>query len=403
MNRIRDLWHFIYQVVRQFFQDTCMPRAGGLAYSSLLAIVPLFAVLLGFSGSRVKDSGLQEFLANTLLPTRQEVFVNAISEFAANSNRLGTMGLLIFLITVVILLNTIETHLNRIFRLRTDRAVIHRLTTYTAVLVFAGLSVGASVTLSGNVINTLLETYGHIHVSSRLWTQFASYLFIFLTLLLLLLIMPSGKIRLSSALLGAVCGSIFWEIAKRGFAAWANQSVRISVIYGSLFLIPLLLIWLYVVWILILLSAEITFVHQHRDYCRTACTGEFRPGEQIRKGIGLFSLIARAYRKREAPPELHELSEMLNLPDREAEGLLALLIDKELVRTVRKSGRGDGYVPGVPLEKQSVLEVLEVLTRYSPLESARLSALPDRRILKLIHESLTGNLEDRTIGELLDD
>lgn len=399
---IRSLYRFIYEVIGQFFQNRCPQRAAGLAYSTLLAIVPLFTVLVGFGGNLIKSDTVKDFLAETLLPTSQKTIMNAIGDFSDNSSHFGALGLLIFLITVVILLNNIEIHLSIIFRIRTEKTLLMRFSTYTAVLVLSGLLIGASITLSGNLFNYLLETYGQGQISSGFVRQISSFLFIFLTLLLLILLMPSGKIRINSALLGAGCASILWEIAKKLFSAWANASVRISVIYGSLFLIPLLLIWLYVVWIIILLSVEVTYVHQHRIFVYFNDTATRYPGSQLRDGIRLYSAITTSFSHREDPPQLHDLSMKLNLPELEIESLLDPFLDNKLIHRVRLTAKQDGYVPAVPPEKQALEEIIRILFygRKMRLDSEKLQK--EDRILKILEESLEEILGDMTTGEILE-
>ena len=399
---IKSLYTFLEEVVREFFSNRCPQRAAGLAYTTLLAIVPLFTVLLGFGGNLIQSETVQTFLAETLLPTSQETILSAVSDFAENSSRFGTMGILIFVITIVMLLNNIEIHLSTVLKMRTERTLILRFTTYTAVLVFAGLFIGASITFSGNLFNSLLETYGSGQISTNLMRQVSSFLFIFLTLLLLISLMPSGKIRFTSALIGAASGSVLWEIAKRLFSAWVNQSVRISVIYGSLFLVPLILIWIYVVWITILFAVEITYVHQHREFCYFRDTAEKFPGGRIRDSLRLYSTISEHFLNRTDPPQLHDLSMHLNLPEMEVELLLDPFLDARLIHRVRLGARQDGYVPATPPHKQPLTEILRLLA-YGRLTKKEYTLLQgEDRLFKLLDDALDEALQGYSSGQILD-
>jgi membrane protein len=399
----QPLFRFAAEVCKQFFRDRCPQRAAGLAYSTLLAIVPLFTVLLGFGGNLIERESVQAFLAETLLPTSQETILSAIRDFALNSSRFGAMGLLIFLVTIVILLNNIEIQLSTIFRIRSEKTILMRFTTYTAVLVFAGLFIGASITLSGNLFNSLLKTYGIAQISTRFMRQISSFLFIFMTLLTLICLMPSGKIRLPGALIGAGCGSVFWEIAKRLFSAWMNHSVRISVIYGSLFLIPLLLIWLFVAWMLILLSAEITYVHQNREFCYFTDTMNRSPGSFLKNGIRLYSFIAEQFMVGKEAPQLPDLSRRLNLPDMEIEKLLDLFLDSNMLHRVRMTSKWDGYVPAIPPKKQPLDEILLTLVFGSKERGRHLTSQPEDRILLALDTALKEILAGKTAGTILDE
>ena len=398
---VRSFLRFFQEVFRQFFFNKSPQRAAGLAYSTLLAAVPLFAVIVGFGGNLVQRDTVQRFLAETLLPTRQDAIMTAIREFAENSNRFGAMGLLLFLITVINLLNNIEIHLSSLCRIRTEKPLLTRFTTYTAVLVLSGLLIGASITLSGSLFNHLLELYGRAPISTRFIRQLSSFLFIFLSLLLLILLMPSGKIRFVSALTGASCASILWEIAKRLFSTWANQSVRISVIYGSLFLLPLLLIWLYVVWLIILFSVEITYIHQHRDFIFERDTRYTPPGIILKNGLHLYALIADYFTARKNPPGIHELAAELNLSQQEVEELLDPLLEEKLIHRVRVTARQEGYIPAAPPERLPLQELYRVLMYGSKNTAGGGQAWTKIPAARDLEDRLKKEMEGKTAGEFL--
>lgn len=398
---LSSLARFFLAVFRQYNQNRCPQRAAGLAYSTLLAVVPLFTILLGFGGSMIGSERVQSFLAETLLPTRQETILSAIGDFALNSSRLGTMGLLFFLITVIMLLNNIEIHLSTIFRIRSDRTLLVRFTTYTAVLVFAGLFLGASITFSGSLFNKMMALYGTGEISSAAIRRISSFLFIFLTELLLILLMPSGKVRLKSALIGALTGSILWEATKILFSAWANQSVRISVIYGSLFLLPLLLIWLYTAWLLILLAVEVTYVHQNREFCSALRSESRPPGAFLRDGIRLYSAVALPFMEGDEPPRLPDLSKRLNLPNEEIRELLDPLLENRMIHRVRLGSRQEGFVPSCPPDRQPLREILDVLI-YGMKEGApSFRRGEENRILRSLDTALGEAVGETTAGEIL--
>ncbi|MDA3956314.1 YihY/virulence factor BrkB family protein [Oceanispirochaeta sp.] len=353
------------QILIRFLADAGPQRAAGLAYSTLMAIVPLLAILIGFGGPVMTDESVQTFLANTLLPVMQEPIKNAILDFADNSKRLGLLGTPVFILTVLALLNNIEITLNHIFRVSTDRNLLQRIMTYTAVIIFAGMFIGASITLSGDMINLVLQKMDSSWIYPIFEKRMASFLFIFLGQFALLTLIPGRRVHPLSALLGAATGSILWELSKRLFGFWASQSVRLSVIYGSLFMVPLMLIWLLLVWIILLLVAELTYVHQHRSYFSMKRLKTSAPGEALINSLRLYSIIIRAFKDSRTPPDLTALSNAVNLPERNTENLLLPLLEQRILYKVILDKKRKGFVPVQPLKSQDLAALLQALCHYS--------------------------------------
>ena len=393
--RLFRFTYFLRQVLSRFIDDGGPQRAAGLAYSTLMAIVPLLAILIGFGGPAMTDESVQSFLAETLLPVMQEPIKNAILDFAENSKRLGFLGTPVFIITVLILLNNIEVTLNHVFRVGMDRNILSRIATYTAVIIFAGMFISASITLSGDMINLVLQKLGYSWFYPLFQKRMASFLFIFLGQFVLLTLIPGRRVHPLSAFVAAATGTILWELSKRLFGFWATQSVRLSVIYGSLFMVPLMLIWLMLVWMNLLLMAELAYVHQHRFYYSVKRIKTSAPGEALINSLRLFSMIIRAFRNGQTPPDLAELSHDLNMPERNAEKLLQPLIEQGILYKVILEKRNKGFMPSKPLKDIELKTLLSALSNYSnPIPGYAEDPLI-RAVITEISTSLTGiKMED---------
>ena len=351
--------------VKRFFEDAGPQRAAGLAYTTLMAVVPLIGILIGFGGPSMNDSRVQDFLAETMLPAMQAPIMKALLDFAENGKRLGFLGLPMFLITAVFLLNTIENAMNRIFRVHSVRNVPRRLIAYLGAVVFAGLFVGSSIALSGDMLKQLLDAMGYNWVYPLFRTRIASILFIFLGQFLLLTLIPGRKVNPSSAMTGAAVGAVLWELSKRLFAYWVNRSIRLSVIYGSLFIFPLLLIWLMLVWIILLSAAEICYVHQNRVFFRRHKDIREVPGENILKALYIYSDILRNHLRGDSPLPLNKLAEKMFLSERMMEKLLAPLLEKGFLLRASTSEGKECLVTGGSPHKISMNRILAALTDSS--------------------------------------
>ena len=351
--------------VKRFFDDAGPQRAAGLAYTTLMAVVPLIGILIGFGGPFMNDSRVQEFLADTMLPAMQAPILEALLDFAENGKRLGFLGLPMFLITAVFLLNTIENAMNRIFRVRSEKNIPRRLIGYMGAVAFAGLFVGSSIALSGDMLKQVLDAMGYRWVYPLFRTRIASILFIFLGQYLLLTLIPGRRVRPASAMTGAAVGAVLWELSKRLFAYWVNRSIRLSVIYGSLFILPLLLIWLMLVWIILLSAAELCYVHQNRIFFRQQCSISEVPGEDLLKALYLYSTILQNHMSAEDPLPVSALAEQTHLTERMTEKLLTPLLEKGFLLRASGTKGKEVFVPGGSPDKLSMDRVLAALTDSS--------------------------------------
>jgi membrane protein len=356
---------FSIGVWEQFRRDTIVIRASGLAYSSLLATVPLiaviFSVLAAFGALDDLQVKVQEFLLSNFLPTQHDEITGMLDQFTSNTAKLGFLGFVFLSVAAILLLDSIENNFNDIYHVTSRRRIIAKITAYTAVLVFGTLFIGASLSISAR-IQAMLMGGGMVDLS---WvTRQLSWLFplvlAFLAFLLLYQVVPYTRVRFKSALLGAAIAAVFFEVAKHLFADWVGQSVRYSTIYGSLAVVPIFLIWLYVTWIVVLLGLEIAFTHQHfLTLLRSRAVRGGPEGDRAGMGLRLFTLVAQRFDAGGDPPTLDQLSRRLLVPMEVAEKRIRRLVEVGLIRRVILGSDGEGIVPARPPDQVLVCEVIE--------------------------------------------
>jgi len=351
----------------QLGNDKVLIRASGLSFATLLATVPLVAVLVAlltaFSAFDQLTLRVRDFLLAQVLPTSQERIISYIDQFTANTSKLGFIGFVFLVLTAILLLDSIERSFNDIWHVRASRRLVYKITAYTSVLVFATVLIGASVSISAR-IKSLLMVGSTIDVG--LLTRIGSWLFplllSFLAFLLMYLVIPHARVRLASAVGGAGVAAILWEVAKSVFAISVGRSVQYSTIYGSLAVVPIFLVWLYITWLIILLGLEIAHTHQHFD---ALLRGRGRPlagaGERVFLGLKVFTSIAHRFRSRHRPPLAVDLADELGAPVADVEEAVRLLAARGLVRQLADDGDGGGVVPAGSLHRITVSEVVRAI------------------------------------------
>lgn len=355
---------FLLALWQQFRRDKLVIRASGLAYASLLATVPLIAVLFAlFSAFAAFDDlkqKVRELLFSQFLPTHQDEIVAYIDQATANVNRLGFLGFVFLIVTAILLLDAIEVSFNDIWHVRRRRNPINKVTAYTAVLVFSSVFLGASISVSAR-LRALLFTHALVEIDA--FTRAASWvlpvLLAFVAFAVVYLLIPNTRVKLLSAAIGAIVAAILWELAKVGFANFIGQSVRYSTIYGSLATVPIFLIWLYTTWLIILLGLEIAFTHQRYSSLVHGLTPErHTTSYKVALALQVFVAVAESFEAHNDPPTCDDLSDRLEAPFELVEDQLEALLAADLVRQVAFASSSNGWVPSTSPDRVRLANVL---------------------------------------------
>jgi membrane protein len=203
-------------------------------------------------------------------------------------------------------------------------------------------------------------------------------------------------VKIKSALLGALIGGILWELGKNVFANSVGQSVRYSTIYGSLAVIPIFLIWLYITWIIVLLGLEIAFTHQHfAALVRSKAAGERDECDRVPTGLQLFTLIAQRFHEGKDPPTSDELSRRFLVATGSVDSHLERLQRAGLVRRVTVGNGDEGVVPARSLAE---VRVAQVIAAFIPMGDQEIRQRPiELKVEEIISDFREAGFE--TIGE----
>jgi len=411
---VRAVSRYVGRVAGEFKRDHCTIRAASLAFASLLALVPLAALLFSmFSAlgtfSELIDS-FQSFLVRQLVPTSQEEIVVYMRRFVENTRALGVVGLLFFLITAVFLLNTIQSTFNALWGSRTRKNSLRRLATYVSILVVGSFLFAIGLNLA-SVVRTLIgvQPVREIGRALAFLTGILPAIFIFLALFLMIVLIPSGKVRGASALLGAGIGALFWEAARRIFFFWITYVIRLSIVYGSLAVIPIFLIWLYVAWSIVLLSLEAAYVHQHRQLGWLGKSLErITPAERFLFGLEIYLQIAGRFYRGEAPPSVVRIAHHFGASNADISFFLELFEHEGLVLFAGKDS--DLLLPARSLDKIRLQQLFgclfgnpkeaswqseEALALFESVTGAAVQTLGDTSVFEFLKSSLETRQQDR--------
>lgn len=313
----------------RFREDRLGVTAGSLTFMTLIALVPLLTVMLAaFSAFPVFASfqGALErlFLQNLVPDAIARPVLGALTQFAAKASRIGALGLAALLGTALALIFTIDRTLNSIWRVRRARPFAQRLLVYWAALTLGPLLLGASLTLTSYALSASRGLVGAIPGGFGLLIDVVQFLLLAATAMGLFRFVPNTDVRWSHAAAGGVFVAIGVEVAKEALGWYVSAMPTFSSVYGAFAIVPILLLWVYVLWVVVLLGAVVA----------AYAPSLLRPTEPRGGGAGarfalaleLIALLDAARRTDAQGVSLPALATALRLDLPEVEHLVDLLV-----------------------------------------------------------------------------
>ncbi|MBY5989544.1 YihY family inner membrane protein [Roseovarius atlanticus] len=336
---VSDIGSFLYYTMRRFVSDGLGQAAGALTYSTLLALVPLlviaFAVLSGFPAFDPVKIRMQEMFFGILIPEVGSDVRTYISDFTSNASDLTVAGIIALPVTAVLLLSTIEATLNQVWRVSRPRPLVVRLLTFWAVLTMGPLLIGASFTLTTDMMRPLQD-----------WARDAGYIpavqlradwprkvlaLVNTTIVFTLLycVVPAVQVRIRNAVIGGAFAAVAFQVLQWGFNTFVTSSSTYSTVYGAVAIFPIFLLWVYSSWTVIILGALLAASFPDWWRRRDALSGEeLSPAETLEVAVALLAALARkAPEGKSLPPD--DLAEAVPVLARDS--VLQALLDANYI------------------------------------------------------------------------
>ena len=252
---------YLVYLLGRFHEDRILYYSGYLSYVTLLSMVPLLAVIFSFFSifpffEKLKVE-VEEFVFSNFVPELGEVVQEQILSFVDNATRMTPFGLMVLLIVAVLLLSSIDHTLNQIWRVKKNRGLIVSYFIYLVVLISSPVLLGTSLAATSYLVSLSgIKEGADLYVIKILLTSL-HFLGSFLFFLLLYIVVPHTKVHFWSAVSGALIATLLFEISKSAFALYFINFPVYQAIYGTLAVIPLLFVWVFISWVVVLVGAQI--------------------------------------------------------------------------------------------------------------------------------------------------
>lgn len=353
--------------VKNIIDSQISTRASALTYSTLLAIVPLLAVLFaiarGFGFQNIIESQLFSIFEGQrkVIEKSMEYIDNSI-QYAQGGVFLG-VGVILLLYTVINLLSNIETAFNDTWGIKKSRSYHRMFTDYLALVIITPIlmicNAGISIVLTSAdymfiniVVSPMMKLLPYI-VTISLFTFLFAYI-------------PNTKVKLTSALVGGIVSGLGFQLFQWLYINGQIWISKYNTIYGSFAALPLLLLWMQLTWYIVLLGVELSYAYQNiNQFSFDKETQNISNRYKHFVALTIMTLIVKRFAKGEKPYTTDELSEQYQIPIRLTTEVLYLLETVGIIIEVpSENGWRSQYVPSIDINTITVAYLFERINQY---------------------------------------
>jgi len=350
----------------QLMRDRANLMAAAITYRTVFALVPVLVVSLVvlrfFLGADAISQGLNALLEQFGLtdlslgqpegeaagPATVAQWLESVVQRAESINfgAIGAVGAALLIYAAVSMLIQIEQCFNVIYAAPAGRKMTTRLTTYWTMLTLGPLGIIASLTLGSRLGDAVQAPGG---VGAGVIDSVLSLGISWLILLVSYVLIPNARVKLRPAAIGALLAAVLWELGKFGFRSYLGFSTGYATLYGSLGLVPVFFLWVYLTWFIVLLGLEITRALQVlTDPKRQILLNDPPPDPAC--GLAMMVEAARRFAAGAALP-FDEAASAGGLPPRRAETVLGRLRDAGHLHEVDQGGENPAFTLASPPEQ----------------------------------------------------
>jgi len=400
-------------VVTGFLNNRCPVRATALAYTTLLALIPMLAVAASISTGLLKSQGREpidraiDALVAQVAPKLEETVTNETTTAASDhstsstnrlvisdeakekarelieenrgraaelireslnnveSGSLGVTGVIGLIVVAILLFSTIEATFNDIWGVVHGRSWVTRVVQYWATVTLGPLI--PVVVFSFNIgaelapVQAWMERNRLGFVSELAIGHLAPIVVLSLGFGFFYQLMPNTKVRWTAALVGGFTGGLLWHLVSKLNVIFVSKVVSSAELYGSLAMIPVFLFWLYLSWLILLFGAQVAYAFQNRvAYLqeKEAQRINFLGREYL--ALRIMTLIGQRFDSaRATSPSVIDIGQTLRVSTRLVDDILKSMKAAQLV--IETLGKETGYALARPLERITCHDVLNAL------------------------------------------
>ncbi len=328
-------WFIALHTLRERFrEDRLGLTASSLTFTTTIALVPIITVALAiftaFPMFAKFQDVLQKWLIESLVPDNiARQVLGYLNQFAGKASKLGTAGLAVLLGTALALVFTIDRTLNNIWRVRKARPFAQRVLIYWAAITLGPLLLGASLSMTSYAVSASRGVVSDSLGGISLLLDVLQFGMVAAGMAALFRYVPNTDVRWGHAWMGGVFVSAGLELAKKVLALYLAKVPTYSVVYGAFATVPILLVWIYVGWVIVLLGAALT------AYLPSLIAGgsrrQFLHGWQFQLALEVLQRLEAARQSDDKGLPLEALCSVLRVDPLRLEPVLEALVELDWI------------------------------------------------------------------------
>ncbi len=354
VHQFRLLGNFVVLVYRRFKEERCFQLCGSLTFTTMLALVPLVTIMATVMTAfpvfdKVIDT-LRAYVASNLVPAGSSRLVTVyMQQFTENAARLTALGIVLLGVSAIMLMLTIVRAFNTIWRVKRPRSLIQRVLIYWSVLTIGPMLIGGSLSLTSWLVSQSMGLGKQAPVLVVALLKLGPLVLTSVAFGFLYRTVPNRQVTVLDAVVGGIIAAFAFEAMKIGFGNFIANFASYKLVYGTFASLPILLVFIYLSWVVIVFAAVITAV---LPYWRSGgVLLKQAPGSQFVSAMEILRMLYRAYLDGYVL-NLQQLRTALKLSWEEAESILDRLVVAGWVAKLQ----GNGWVlardaAGIPVKE----------------------------------------------------
>jgi len=260
VDKVKLFYSYCIFLWKRSQEDNIKVPAGHLAYVTLLSIVPCLAVvfymLSAFPMFSELNKIIENLIYNNFVPTAGDAVKEHMTGFIENTKKMSMMGIASLVVIALLLISTIDQTINRIWRCNKKRSPIQAFTIYWTILSLGPIIIGGSIALSSYIFS-IVKTDGFLSMGQQV-LSFMPFVFSWFAFTGVYTLVPHQRVRLRYAMIGGFIAALSFSLATDLFTLYITNFPSQQIIYGALAVIPIMFVWIYFSWLIVLIGAEVT-------------------------------------------------------------------------------------------------------------------------------------------------
>lgn len=364
----------IVLAIRGFQSENLTTKASALTYSTLLAIVPLLAVIVGiakgfgFQGS-IRQQLMDYFPGHELEINKALEFVESYLSQAQGGVIIG-IGLILLFYTVINLISSIEDTFNEIWQISKSRPWRRKVVDYMALFLILPILMTASSGFSlfiSTLQNTFLSEYVFFTPVVEVILAVAPFVIASIAFTAIYILLPNTKVNFMNGLIPGIVAGFAFQIFQMLYISGMIWVSKYNAIYGSFAALPLLLLWLQLSWLICLFGAELSYSSQNvKKFSFERDSRNISRRYKDFLTLLIASLIIKRFINGEKPYTTDELSDSYRIPLRITTQILYMLTELNIIIEVNYGDdeRIVHYQPAIDVNQISVGYLLSKIDEH---------------------------------------